>query len=139
MTFRVKKRGDVWRLEGRAGQRAKRGAGERDRIRLSLGTANSDAARLLHSRIERALAEGPESSLWDELRGILPTEAFERLSAIVGHVPGARADEPKHSWQDLVSKFSAWMSHRVALDKLRESTRERKSAVQSWRTSKPGG
>jgi integrase len=121
----VKKRGKVFRLEGRAGQRAKRGAGARERIRLSLGTANSDAAQLLHNRIERALAEGPGSSLWLGLRTILPADTFEKLAAIGGHVPDQPAPTPQHTWDDLASKFSAWMSQRVALDKLRDSTRAR--------------
>ena len=85
MTFRVKKRGKIFRLEGRAGKRGRRGAGERDRIRLSLGTMNGDAAQLLHSRIERALAEGPTSGLWRELRTVLPADTFEKLAAIAGH------------------------------------------------------
>lgn len=123
MTFRVKKRGKVYRLEGRAGERIRRGAGERERIRLSLGTANGDAAQLLHSRIERALAEGPASSLWRELRGTLPSETFVKLSAIAGHQPEQVPEI--FTWADLESKFKAWMSHRVALDKLRESTRGR--------------
>jgi integrase len=124
MTFRVKKRGKTFRLEGRAGAQSRRGAGERERVRLSLGTANSDAAQLLHSRIERALAEGPQSAWWRDLRGILPTETFEKLASIAGHVAES-IELPKHTWQDLESKFSAWMSQRVALDKLRDSTRER--------------
>jgi integrase len=125
MTFRVKKRGKVFRLEGRAGHRARRGTGERERIRISLGTMNSDAANLLHSRIERAMAEGPGSSLWCELRGILPPDSFEKLAAIAGHVPDQPPAAPHHTWQDLASKFSSWMSQRVALDKLRDSTCDR--------------
>lgn len=126
MTFRVKKRGKAYRLEGRAGQRAKRGTGEHERIRLSLGTSNGDAAQLLHSRIERAIAQGPECSLWNDLRGSLPADTFSRLAAIVGHVPDVPApEEPKPSWTDLVEQFSGWMSNRVALGKLRDSTRER--------------
>lgn len=124
MTFRVKKRGKVYRLEGRAGERSRRGTGERERIRLSLGTANGEAAQLRHSRIERALAEGPASVLWDELRGVLPADTFDKLAAISG-----RRSEPapvtRHTWEELSKAFAGWMSQRVALDKLRATTRAR--------------
>lgn len=124
MTFRVKKRGRTYRLEGRAGVEIRRGTGERERIRLSLGTANGDAAYLLHGRIERALAEGPTSTLWRELRGTLPPDTFAKLAALAGYAP-EQNEIPKQTWADLAAKFSGWMSQRVALDKLRGSTRER--------------
>ena len=127
MTFRVKKRGKTYRIEGRAGEvanaRGPRGAGERERIRLSLGTANGDAAHMLHGRIERAIAEGPASGLWSNLRSVLPADTFARLAAIAGHVPESSVAASR--WDDLLAKFKAWMSQRIALDKLRESTRER--------------
>jgi integrase len=125
MTFRVKKRGKVFRLEGRVGERERRGVGERERIRLSLGTMNSDAAQLLHGRIERALAEGPASAQWHDLRAVLPSDTFEKLASIAGHIPDQALVTSKHTWKDLVAKFAGWMSQRVALDKLRDSTRER--------------
>lgn len=128
MTFRIKKRGKVFRLEGRAGDvanvRSRRGAGERERIRLSLGTANGSAALFLHARIERALGEGPQSTVWSDLRTVLPPDTFEKLAAIAGHEPDQQA-APECTWTDLVARFKGWMSQRVALDKLRESTRER--------------
>lgn len=123
MTFRVKKRGKVWRLEGRTGDRVRRGAGERERIRLSLGTANGDAAQLVLGRIERAMAEGPASLLWRDLRGTLPPETFAKLAEIAGFEPDQAPEI--FTWSDLEAKFKTWMSHRVALDKLRDSTRER--------------
>src|SRR5215472_16888665 len=120
MTLRVKKRGSTYRLEGRLGDRARRGSGERDRIRLSLGTANGDAAQICLGKIERALAEGSVSPLWKELSSLLPPETFAKLAAIAGYQPMAAA--PRHTWTDLESKFKAWMIQRVALDKLRDST-----------------
>lgn len=123
MSLRVRKRGTTYRLEGRLGDRAGRGSGERDRIRLSLGTANGDAAQLCLSRVERALAEGPTSQIWNELRKLLPPDTFTKLAAIVGYqaTPKAR----RHTCEDLVSGFKAWMPQRVALDKMRDSTRIR--------------
>jgi integrase len=123
MTLRVKKRGTTYRLEGRLGERARRGAGERYKIRLSLGTANGDAAQICLSKIERALAEGPTSMLWKELANLLPPDTFTKLADIVGHRPVEEA--PRHTWEDLEVKFKTWMVHRVALDKLRDSTRTR--------------
>jgi integrase len=123
MTFRVKKRGKTYRLEGRFGGRSQRGTGERERLRLSLGTMSGDAAQVLLGRIDRALAEGPTSPLWAELYRVLPPETFERLAAIGGHVPEEQT--PKHTWHDLAAMFSAWMRQRLALGKLRESTRDR--------------
>src|SRR5579872_4161712 len=121
MTFRIKKRGDSYRLEGRYGSRAKRDAGERERLRLSLGTPNGDAAEKLLAKIERSLAAGPDSLLWDELYKVLPPETFTRLAAIVGHTP--RQATAKYTWQDLVSKFDAWMSQQVLLGRMRDSTK----------------
>ncbi len=125
MTFRVKKRGKTYRLEGRAGERIWRGTGERERVRLSLGTMNGDAAQLLHSRIERALAEGPGSTLWRELQGVLPLDTFGKLAGIAGHVPGEADSAPRHTWRELASRFSAWASQRIGLGKMRESTKAR--------------
>jgi len=123
MTLRVEKRGSTYRLEGRLGDRARRGSGERDRIRLSLGTANGDAAKISLGKIERALAEGSSSPIWKELRNLLPPGTFAKLADIVGYQPMAEA--PRHTWEELASKFRAWMVQRVALDKLRDSTRAR--------------
>lgn len=123
MTLRAKKRGNIYRLEGRLGDRARRGSGERDKIRLSLGTANGDAAQICLSKIERALAEGSSSLLWKELNNLLPPETFAKLASIAGYQPMAEA--PRHTWDELESNFKAWMAQRVTLDKLRDSTRER--------------
>ncbi|MGB8592527.1 MAG: tyrosine-type recombinase/integrase [Candidatus Acidiferrales bacterium] len=125
MTLRIKKRRKAYQLEGRAGECVRRGSGERERLRLSLGTTNGDSAQILLCKIERALALGPDSSLWRDLRGVLPADTFARLATIAGHTAEQNLDSPKHSWDDLASKFSAWMTQRVALDKLRDSTRNR--------------
>jgi integrase len=123
MTFRVKKRGKFYRLEGRHGDRGRRGSGERERLRLSLGTMNGDAAQILVGKIDQALAEGRESNKWVDLRAVLPPETFAELAAIVGYVE--KAEALKHTWVDLSEKFSSWMTQRIALDKMRSSTRER--------------
>lgn len=125
MIFQIKKRRKTYRLEGRAGARGRRGTGGRERLRLSLDTKNGEAAETLHARIELALAEGPTSRLWVGLRAVLPTDTFEKLAAIAGLELEETPLAPNPSWDDLESKFTAWMSHRIALGKLQESTRER--------------
>jgi integrase len=125
MTFRLRKRGGTYRLEGRYGERARRNSGERERLRLSLGTSNGGAAEVTFNKIERALAAGSSSLLWRELRTVLPPETFAKLAQVAGHEPGQIAEVPRHTWQDLSSRFAAWMSQRVALDKMRDSTRTR--------------
>lgn len=97
-----------------------------ERVRLSLGTRNQDAAMRLASRIEKALAEGPQSVIWAELKPVLPEQTFNRFANSVGHKPPEPEPEPyKPTWSDLRVKFDAYMKKRIAIGKLRESTRER--------------
>ncbi|HYL62019.1 MAG TPA: hypothetical protein VE077_05295 [Candidatus Methylomirabilis sp.] len=63
-------------------------------LRLSLGTANSGAASTTVGRIERAIAEGPASSLWPELRRALPPATFEVLAGIANY----REEAPAKIW-----------------------------------------
>jgi integrase len=125
MTLFVRKRGKTYRLEGRFGERARRSTGERERVRLALGTASNDAAQKLHSRIERALADGPSSLLWQELRNVLPPETFQTLAGLVGYDLEQQPDAAQPTWQDLETTFKAWMTQRVILGKLRDSTKSR--------------
>ena len=97
-----------------------------ERLRLSLGTRNQDAAVRLASRIEKALAEGPQSAIWAELKPVLPEQTFYRLANSVGYKPPEAVSEPyKPTWSDLRVRFDAYMKKRIAIGKLRESTRER--------------
>lgn len=105
-------RGDTW-IDGQ-------------RVRLSLGTRNGDAAQRLASRIEKALAEGAESGIWAELKPVLPELTFTRLAGSVGYkAPEAKPEAPKPTWKDLRANFEAYMQKRIAIGRLRESTRER--------------
>ena len=60
---------------------------DNSRVRLSLGTRNEDAAQRLASRIEKALAEGGKSQIWEELKPVLPEYTFNRLVGSVGYQP----------------------------------------------------
>jgi len=96
------------------------------RVRLSLGTRNQDAAQRLASRIEKALAEGPKSELWEEMKGVLPGFTFKRLAESVGYLPPSEQPAtPKPTWSGLRSSFDIHMKQRIEIGRLRESTRER--------------
>jgi integrase len=128
MSFRVKKRGRIYQLEGRAGHavgiRGRRGAGAREKIRVSLGTANGEAAQSLLGRIERALAEGRDSGIWRGLHNVLPGGTFARLASLAGYDPGQDA-EASCTWADLLAKYKGNLLRRVALGELASSTRDR--------------
>ena len=56
-------------------------------LRGSLGTHNHDAALRLAHRLETALSEGTQSSLWTELSTVLPERTFFRFAQYVGVKP----------------------------------------------------
>lgn len=50
------------------------------RYRCALGTSDSKSANRLSQRIQFALADGPRSSVWSELKSSLPVSSFKRLT-----------------------------------------------------------
>jgi integrase len=88
--------------------------------RLPLGTANLGAAATSVNRIERALAEGASSSLWPDLKRVLPARTFETLAAFAGYREQAPAKVA--SWADLEAAFRTEVQQRILLGKLAEST-----------------
>ncbi len=90
------------------------------RVRRPLGTRNSDAAHRILGKLERALAEGAESSLWPELKRFLPEPTFRVFANVAGYKEPIVKAEP--TWADLSAAFENELHRRVALDKLREST-----------------
>src|SRR6267154_5107667 len=62
------------------------GAFDGERIRLSLGTEEKNAAIRRVSKIEKACAEGPQSLLWAELQDSLPLPTFKFFADHVGYV-----------------------------------------------------
>ncbi len=93
------------------------------RIRRPLGTRNHDAAHRIVGKLERALAEGTDSSLWPELKQFLPEPTFRVFANVAGYKEPVVKPEP--TWADLSAAFENELHRRVALDKLRESTAER--------------
>jgi integrase len=90
------------------------------RVRRPLGTRNSDAAHRIVGKLERALAEGTDSSLWPELKQFLPEPTFRVFANAAGYKEPIVKAEP--TWADLSAAFENELLRRVALDKLREST-----------------
>jgi integrase len=93
------------------------------RIRKPLGTRNHDAALKVVARIERALAEGVDSSFWPDLKQFLPEATFRAFADVVGYKEPIVKPEP--TWADLSATFENELRRRIALDKLAESTAQR--------------
>jgi len=93
------------------------------RVRRALGTRNHDAALRIASKIDRALAEGADSSLWPDLKRFLPEASFRAFADLVGYIEPILKPEP--TWKDLCATFENELHRRIALDKLRESTAQR--------------
>lgn len=107
----VRKRGHAYHLDLRTGV---------IRLRCSLGTKNQDAARRLAHRLETALSEGSGSSLWPELKTLLPRSTYVRVARLVDV-----RERQSLTWGDLQEAFTAHMEQRAKIGKLQNSTRER--------------
>jgi integrase len=90
------------------------------RVRRPLGTRNSDAAHRIVGKLERALAEGTDSSLWPELKQFLPEPTYRVFANVAGYKEPIAKPEP--TWAELSTAFENELRRRVALDKLQEST-----------------
>jgi integrase len=90
------------------------------RLRRSLGTRSRDVALRLIHRIETALAEGKESSLWQELQVLLPQRTYQSFADYAGVKP-----KQLPTWEDLKAGFSVFREQRVRLGKLAQSTSHR--------------
>jgi len=90
------------------------------RLRGSLGTRSGDMALRLTHKIEIALAEGPDSLLWQELHTLLPRRTYKRFA---DHAGVKIRQMP--TWEDLKAGFSVFREQRVRLGKLAQSTSER--------------
>ena len=93
------------------------------RVRKPRGTRNHDAALRVVAKVERALAEGVESSLWPNLKQFLPEATFRAFADAAGYKEPVLRPEP--TWADLSATFENELHRRIALDKLAESTANR--------------
>jgi integrase len=95
-------------------------------LRLPLGTANKDAARVTVDHVERALSEGQTSLRWPELQKLLPPRTFAALAAVANYrEPEVIEEAPATTWHDLEAAFRTKMKQRILLGKLAESTNTR--------------
>jgi len=67
----ITKRGSTYHFDAVLGDK---------RVRCSLGVSDPKAASRLENRVKFALADGPRSSVWSELRTALPLSSFKRLT-----------------------------------------------------------
>src|SRR5260370_35788074 len=89
------------------------------RIRRPLGTRNHDAAHRIVGKLERALAEGADSSLWPELKRFLPEPTFRLFADVAGYKEPIVKAEP--TWADLRAAFENELHRRVAWDRWRDA------------------
>lgn len=95
-------------------------------LRLPLGTANKDAARVTVDHVERALSEGQTSLRWPELKKLLPPNTFAALANVANYrEPEQIAEKPAMTWADLEAAFKTEMQQRISIGKMAESTRTR--------------
>jgi integrase len=90
------------------------------RLRGALKTRSSDVARRLVHRIELAIAEGPDSRLWSELRALLPHSTYKAFTEYAGVKP-----QQLPTWEDLKAGFKVFTEQRIKLGKFAESTSAR--------------
>src|SRR5713101_1447155 len=83
------------------------------RIRGSLGTRNQDAARRVAHRLGMGLSEGADSSLWQELKQILPPSTYARFADVVGV-----KEKRLPTWNDLRQLFMAHLKQKITIEKL---------------------
>lgn len=93
-------------------------------LRLPLGTANKDAARITVDHVERALSEGQTSLRWPELKKLLPPRTFAALANVASYSEPAPVPESA-TWNDLEAAFNTKMQQRILLGKMAESTKTR--------------
>ena len=86
------------------------------RLRCSLGVSDSASAKRLANRVEYALADGPRSAVWGELRPALPAASFKTLTGGMGMA----AVSP--SLKDFERKFLMDLMKREQLGQITKST-----------------
>src|SRR2546428_11703501 len=90
-------------------------------LRLPLGTANKDAARVTVDHVERALSEGQTSLRWPELTSLLPPRTFAAIASVANYRE-PEPEAPAATWSDLETAFKTEMQQCILLGKLAEST-----------------
>ena len=89
-------------------------------VRGSLGTRNREAAEHIRHRLEMALVEGPTSTIWSEVRSLLPAATYQRFADFL-----SIKERQVWRWSDLDRSFRAHLEQRRRIGKLQESTKKR--------------
>ena len=110
----ILKRGNVYHFSATKGGH---------RLRCALGVSDASAAKRLANRIEFALADGPKSAVWGELRPALPAASFKTLTDGMG----LAADSP--TLEEFERRFLADLSRRNQLGQIAASTEKLYSRV----------
>jgi hypothetical protein len=108
------------------------GSIDHQRVRLSLGTEEKNAALRRVAKIERALAEGASSPLWYELSEVLPPKTFQFCADCVGYVGNKSKAAAKSTWQDVCEIFEVEMQ-RLIDNKVRGASPEEGIMAESTR------
>jgi integrase len=107
----VRKRGRVFQADFFAGD---------TRIRGSLGVSNHAVAHRIIHNLEIALSEGPSSTLWAEIKNLIPRSTYVRFANVVGV-----KDRPIPNWHDLHESYKLFLNQRISIGKLQHSTANR--------------
>ena len=103
----ITQRGDTYYFDHTLGGR---------RLRCSLGTNNAKAAERLANRIAFAIADGPKSPIWEELKPSLPLSSFRTLTSALG--------VPTHpDLREFEERYLRHLSQRVRIGNLVERSR----------------
>ena len=87
------------------------------RLRFSLGVTDRKAAQRLESQIMFALADGPKSDKWAELKRVLPPVSYQTLTA-------NRHVKTSPELSDFRREFTSRLDRRVKLGELAERSRD---------------
>ena len=102
----IRQRGKFYHLDGQS-----------HALRGTLRTNSRQRALYLSHRIETALALGPDSDIWAELRPALPAETFARISKYAGVQPKVAA-----TWKELRDLFVSDQKKRLRMGEISQQT-----------------
>jgi|GEM_PF-1058521 len=105
----LRKRGDTFHMDllnGRVHE-----------VRGPLGTRNKGVALRLVHRIEIALAEGPQSLVWPEIRPLIPPPTFARLAKYAGV-----KERQVITWKECRGRFESDQQQLLREDELADNT-----------------
>jgi len=112
-------RGDIYHLDINVGRSHP--------VRGTLGTKTRAVALHLSHRIEMAIAGGPRSALWTELRPAIPPRTFAQLTKYAGVEPKVTA-----TWEELCNLFEAYQKHKFKIGEIAEQTLKNHQKTLSW-------